>query len=206
MVPAATGGPWGRTPGLLVGGAAAAAVLAVGGYLAAVALQDGGRQAELTSADSALPGGGQGLLGVPGDGDQNGKGDRGGRRGRGGGVPLDPTRATQGIVSSVAGDTLALRGVDGSSVTVIITGDTTVRRLSAQGMTEIPADGLQAGDLVVVEGSRQNDGSYRADRIIAAPGYGSFGLPGRGGSDSDDLPGNGSRNGPGGGSGGDVTI
>jgi len=134
---------------LAVGAAGAAALLGLGGFLAGQALAQGGDRTTLTSADRTLAGSGFG------DGDQDGDGGDGGGPGDGR-FQVDPARMTAGVITSVGSGRLVLRTRDGASVTVTVTDDTAVR-----GVAGTVGD-LQVGQVVIVRGERQGDGSYTA--------------------------------------------
>jgi hypothetical protein len=159
--------PWYRRRAALVGGGvAAAAVLALGGFLAGAALHGGSDREALTSADRALPWGGAERALPPGPG----HGPGGDRRGfRDGGWGRNAAQGTQGVITSVTGDRVVLRARGGSSVTVTTTKSTTVQRLTAGGPQQATVADLRSGDLIMVEGTRQADGSFQADRIWVAP-------------------------------------
>jgi len=168
---------------LAVGAAGAAALLGLGGFLAGQALAQGGDRTTLTSADRTLPGQGHGQslgpsqgpgqeqrrqAGPPaggsgfGDGDQEGDGGDGGGPGDGR-FQVDPARMTAGVITSVDSGRLVLRTRDGASVTVTVTDGTAVR-----GVAGTVGD-LQVGQVVIVRGERQGDGSYTASELLAGP-------------------------------------
>jgi hypothetical protein len=157
---------------LVVGAAGAAALLGLGGFLAGQALAGRGDRITLTSADRSLagqePAQGQGQgqgrgsqAGGRGFGDQDG--DSGGDHDGDGRIQFDPVRMTAGVITSTGSDRLVLRTRDGASVTVAVTGRTTVR-----GVADTVGE-LQVGHVVIVRGERQDDGSYMASELLVGP-------------------------------------
>jgi hypothetical protein len=152
-----------RRVGVVLAAAGVAGVLMTGGYLAGVALSHGSTAS--TSAENAA---GRTDDTITGAGRRAAHQD-----GSGGSARVDAAsgRVTAGVITAKDGDRLVLASRDGASVTVHTSASTTVRGSSL-------AD-LAVGDLVIVAGTRADDGSITATEILGGPP--GVGAPGRNG-------------------------
>lgn len=179
-VPPAPGGPGagrtaslgesgGRRRALLVAGGAGAALLLIGaGFLAGTQFGSGGSdQTRLISAQ----GGPQAY-----DGDQFGRGPFGAGAGMDAGQGVAPgtgqgdgspplSIVAAGTVTAVKGSTLTLSTRQGATVIVATSKTTTVAGRSGGDLSS-----LAVGQMVLVSGTKNTDGSYQATAILTRPG------------------------------------
>jgi hypothetical protein len=154
-------------------GALAAVVLVAAGFLAGVEVQK--------SQDSGAATAQTGFPGVPGGGGAGGNGPPGGPgAGQGSG-----SESVRGTVSNLRGATLYVTDDSGNTVRV----STRKRAEVVRAASSRPVD-VQPGDTVIVQGEKNDDGSYSADQITAtADGVDLFGGFGAGGPPQGGPPG-----------------
>jgi len=146
-------------------GALAAVVRVAAGFFAGVQVQksQGSGAATAQNGFPGIPGGaGPGGNGPPGDQGQ----------GQGSG-----SESVQGTVANLRGSTLYVTDDSGNTVRV----KTRARSEVVRAASSRPID-VQPGDTVIVQGKRNDDGSYSADQVTAtADGVNLFGAFGGGG-------------------------
>ncbi len=142
-----------RRPGMVAVAAVGAGALVVVGFAAGRVL-DGGTTRTSPTAQQVPAG--QGLT--------DGGGPAG--DGRAGGDGLDDSTMTVGRVTAVDGSTVTLAGRDGSTTV------TTSSATSVDGTTGGDLSTLSTGDVVLVRGTRDDDGTWTATAIGTAPPLG----------------------------------